>query len=119
MEMQMGASGKPVVGLVVPVQTLTEVIYAAKRPNACADGMDEAVSNAVQLASPVKAKSGRLTKSGSFALSRKLIKADALLAIEETDQLDENLPRWRRNDALESIACHLELAARHAREAMR
>jgi hypothetical protein len=118
--------GKPVVGLVAPVQGLADAIYEkiyGERERELREQKPgprwQFERNAAREAKHEPAKMGRLSKASTLALALKFIRSDAVLAIEEVDAFDEDLPRWRRNDALESIASHLDLAARHAREAKR
>jgi hypothetical protein len=59
-----------------------------------------------------------LVKGTQLALSLKLARADIALALEELDAFDQTAPRHHVKAARESIAAHLELAARHMRDGL-
>jgi hypothetical protein len=113
---------KPVVGLVVPVQGAPTETPEAQVPEP--RWLFERARLQMLPREPAKPRRthvrprSTLVKGTQLALSLKLAHADIALALEELDAFDQTAPRHHVKAARESIAAHLELAARHMRDGL-
>jgi hypothetical protein len=116
--------GDPVVGLVVPGE--------AEPRGAIVRGLDGHPDTRLvarwtdgegnEIPAPPKPKRSHVRPKSTIAkgtkleLRLKMVVNEAMLAVREVGSFDAEASKFKRRSALESIALHLELAARMARE---